>query len=118
LTEITAHLGPTMTILLIAIALGMDAFSLCVGIGMRGIRLLHVAKISAAIALFHVVMPLIGLFMGQYVSVLLGHVATIIGGLLLIVLGGHMIYHSLSSSDAPSFNTGSVLGLLAFALSV
>jgi len=118
LADITEHLGPTMTILLIAVALGMDAFSLCVGIGMRGIRLLHVAKISAAIAAFHVIMPLVGLYMGQYVSTLLGGVASIIGGGLLVVLGGHMIYNSLRSDDAPSFNTGSLLGLLAFALSV
>jgi len=118
LADITEHLGPTMTILLIAVALGMDAFSLCVGIGMKGIRLLHVAKISAAIAAFHVVMPLVGLFMGQYVSALLGGVATMIGGGLLVLLGGHMIYNSLRGGDAPSFNTGSLFGLLAFALSV
>jgi len=118
LAEITEHLGPTMTIFLIAVALGMDAFSLCVGIGMKGIRLLHVAKISAAIAAFHVIMPLIGLCMGQYVSNLLGDVAVMIGGGLLIVLGGHMIYSSLRGEDAPSFNTGSLLGLLAFAVSV
>ena len=118
MADITEHLGPTMTILLIAVALGMDAFSLCVGIGMKGIRLLHVARISAAIAAFHVVMPLVGLFMGQYVSALLGGVATMIGGGLLVLLGGHMIYNSLRGGDAPSFNTGSLFGLLAFALSV
>ncbi len=118
LADITEHLGPTMTILLIAVALGMDAFSLCVGIGMKGIRLLHVARISAAIAAFHVVMPLVGLYMGQYVSALLGGVATMIGGGLLVLLGGHMIYNSLRGGDAPSFNTGSLFGLLAFALSV
>ncbi|TLS50506.1 manganese efflux pump [Paenibacillus antri] len=118
LADITEHLGSTTTILLIAVALGMDAFSLCVGIGMKGIRLLHVARISAAIAAFHVIMPLVGLFMGQYVSVLLGGVASMIGGGLLVVLGGHMIYNSLRAGDAPSFNTGSLFGLLAFAISV
>jgi len=118
LAELTEHLGQTMTILLIAVALGMDAFSLCVGIGMKGIRLLHVAKISVAIAAFHVVMPLVGLFMGQYVSTLLGDVAVMIGGGLLVILGAHMIYSSLRGEDVPSFNTGSLFGLLAFALSV
>ncbi|HZG58155.1 manganese efflux pump MntP family protein [Paenibacillus sp.] len=118
MAELTEHLGQTMTILLIAVALGMDAFSLCVGIGMKGIRLLHVAKISVAIAAFHVVMPLVGLFMGQYVSTLLGDVAVMIGGGLLVILGAHMIYSSLRGEDVPSFNTGSLFGLLAFALSV
>jgi putative Mn2+ efflux pump MntP len=118
LAELTEHLGQTMTILLIAVALGMDAFSLCLGVGMKGIRLPHVVKISFAIAIFHVVMPLFGLFMGKYVSTLLGDVAVMVGGGLLILLGGHMIYSSLRGDDAPSINTGSFWGLLAFAFSV
>lgn len=118
MAEITERLGHAMTVFLIAVALGMDAFSLCVGIGMRGIRLLHVAKISAAIAAFHVIMPLAGILMGKYVSELLGDVAVMFGGALLILLGGHMIYSSIRGGDKPSFNTGSLLGLLAFAISV
>jgi putative Mn2+ efflux pump MntP len=118
LAEVTEHLGQTVTILLIAVALGMDAFSLCLGIGMKGIRLLHAAKISIAIAVFHMVMPLIGLFMGQYMSTLLGDVAVMIGGGLLFLLGGHMIYSSLRGEDVPSIDTGSLVGLLAFAFSV
>jgi putative Mn2+ efflux pump MntP len=118
LAEVTEHLGQTMTILFMAIALGMDAFSLCLGIGMKGIRLLQVARISLAIAVFHVVMPLIGLFMGQYMSSLLGDVAVMIGGGLLILLGGHMIYSSLRGDDVNSIDTGSLFGLLAFAVSV
>lgn len=115
---ITEQLGQTMTILLIAVALGMDAFSLCVGIGMKGIRLLHVAKIGAAIAAFHVIMPLAGFFMGKYVSTLFGDVAVMIGGGLLILLGAHMIYSSVRGGNAPSFHTGSLFGLLTFAISV
>jgi len=118
LAELTGHLGHTVTILLIAIALGMDAFSLCLGVGMKGIRLLHVAKVSAAIAAFHMAMPLIGLFMGRYVSALLGDVAVMVGGVLLVLLGAHMIYSSIRGEDVPSIQIGSMLGLLTFAVSV
>lgn len=118
MAEITERLGHAMTLFLLAAALGMDAFSLCVGIGMRGIRLLHAAKISAAIAACHVVMPLAGMFMGKYVSALLGGVAVMFGGALLILLGGHMIYSSFRGGDKPSFDTGSWMGLIAFAVSV
>lgn len=118
MADLIEHTGKLLTILLIAVALGMDAFSLCVGIGMKGIRLLHIAKISAAIAFFHMVMPLIGLFAGKYVSTLLGDVAAMLGGGLLVLLGGHMIYNSLRGDETKSINTGSFLGLLAFALSV
>lgn len=118
MAELTEHLGQTATILLLAIALGMDAFSLCIGLGMRGIRLLHVAKISLAIALFHMAMPLVGLCMGQYMSTLLGDVAVIVGGVLLMLLGGHMIYNSLRGDDAKTIDTGSLLGLITFAFTV
>jgi manganese efflux pump family protein len=118
LAEITKHLGQTLTILLMAAALGMDAFSLSLGIGIRGVRLLHVAKISMTIAIFHVIMPLVGFFTGKYVSTLLGDVAVMIGGGLLIALGIHMIYSSIRGDNVQSINLGSLFGLLAFAMSV
>ncbi len=118
MAEITHHFGQTLTILLIAFALGMDAFSLSLGIGMKGIRLVHIAKISGVIAFFHVVMPLFGFYTGKYVSVLLGDVAVMIGGGLLIALGSHMIYSSLRGDAVESIDHASFFGLLAFAMSV
>ncbi|MCI3921428.1 manganese efflux pump MntP family protein [Paenibacillus sp. TRM 82003] len=118
MAELTEHLGQTATILLIAIALGMDAFSLCIGIGMKGIRLLQAANVSMAIAIFHMAMPLAGLFMGQYMSTLLGDVAVTIGGVLLLILGGHMIYSSLRGDDVKSIDTGTWFGLCTFAFTV
>ncbi|PLT48365.1 manganese efflux pump [Paenibacillus sp. FSL W8-1187] len=119
--EATLHEGQLLTLLIMALALGMDAFSLGVGIGMRGIRLLDILKLSAVIGLFHVLMPLVGIAAGQYMSLLLGHVATLVAGLLLLLLGGHMLFVSLRGGEelGPSFadhrTTG---GLLLFALSV
>src|SRR5690606_26490389 len=75
----SAEWGQLATILIMAAALGMDAFSLGIGLGMRGIRLLNIAFISAVIALFHVIMPLVGIFTGRYVSTLLGDVAVAAG---------------------------------------
>lgn len=63
-----AELGHLITIMIMAVALGMDAFSLGIGIGMKGIRLLHVLRLSLLISLFHILMPLIGFYTGQYVS--------------------------------------------------
>ncbi len=56
--ETGMHTGQLFTLLIIALALGMDAFSLGVGIGMRGIRLRDIIKLSVVIAIFHIVMPL------------------------------------------------------------
>ncbi len=118
MAEINEHLGQTLTILLMAAALGMDAFSLSLGVGMRGVRLMNVAKISSTIAVFHVFMPLVGFFTGKYVSTLLGDVAVMVGGGLLIALGGHMIYSSVRGDNVQSIDHGSLVGLVAFAMSV
>lgn len=116
--ETGMHTGQLFTLLIIALALGMDAFSLGVGIGMRGIRLRDIIKLSVVIAIFHIVMPLMGMFTGQYVSTLLGGVATIAAGLLLVLLGGHMIYSSLRGESVQSFDHRTTWGMLLFALSV
>jgi manganese efflux pump family protein len=110
--------GQLITILIMALALGMDAFSLGIGLGMRGIRLLNIARVSFVIGLFHIVMPLMGLFMGKYVSTLLGDVATAAGGALLVVLGSHMLYTALRGDSSVVLNYGSFWGLMLFALMV
>ncbi|MFC0216411.1 manganese efflux pump MntP family protein [Paenibacillus chartarius] len=110
--------GQIITITIMAIALGMDAFSLGLGMGMRGIRLRDILKISLVIGFFHVIMPLIGMFMGQYVSALLGNVATAAGGTLLILLGAHMVYSSIKGESVQSFDHRTLWGLLVFSLSV
>ncbi|WP_308636734.1 manganese efflux pump MntP [Paenibacillus silvisoli] len=112
------HAGQLLTLMIIALALGMDAFSLGVGIGLKGIRLLDIMKLSVIIAIFHTVMPLMGIFTGNYVSTLLGGVATTAAGALLLLLGGHMIYSSLRGDAVESIDYRSSWGMLLFALGV
>lgn len=116
--EMSASAGHLIAVLLMAAALGMDAFSLGIGIGMRGVRLLDAVKLSSVIALFHILMPLGGMMTGQYVSTLLGGVATSAGGALLLLLGGHMVYSSLKGDQVEWMDHRSGWGLLVFALSV
>ncbi len=116
--EANVQAGQFITLLLMAIALGMDAFSLGIGIGLRGIRLLDILKLSTVIALFHILMPLLGMYTGGYMSNLLGDVAVLAAGGLLVLLGGHMICNSLRGETARSFNHRSAWGITVFALSV
>ncbi|MFD0673383.1 manganese efflux pump MntP family protein [Cohnella sp. GCM10027633] len=110
--------GQMLTILVMAVALGMDAFSLGIGLGLKGIRRLDVLRLSAMIALFHVVMPLGGMVMGQYVGELLGGIATSAAGALLLLLGGHMVYSSLRGEAVDSIDHRTVWGTLVFSFSV
>ncbi|MFF2889904.1 manganese efflux pump MntP family protein [Paenibacillus sp. NPDC057967] len=116
--DVSAYMGQFLTLLIIAVALGFDAFSLGLGIGLKGIRLLDIVKLGAVIGLFHILMPIGGLLTGQFVSGLLGSVATTAAGILLLLLGGHMIYSSIRGEGVPTFNHRSSLGLLVLALSV
>ncbi|WP_405104863.1 manganese efflux pump [Paenibacillus sp. FSL K6-1217] len=114
--------GQIVTVAIMAVALGMDAFSLGVGIGMRGIRLLHVLQLSLLIAFFHVLMPLLGLFTGSYVGHLLGQVTTYAAGGLLVLLGGHMVFNSFRRDDgggsSRQMDHRTALGMLLISLSV
>jgi putative Mn2+ efflux pump MntP len=112
-------IGQWIAIVIMAVALGLDALSLGIGIGMKGIRKLHILQLSILIALFHMGMPLLGMFMGGYVGVLLGGVATKAGGILLVLLGVHMVYSSFKGGDqSHSFDHSTLWGMLVIALSV
>lgn len=113
--------GQLVTVAIMAVALGMDAFSLGVGIGMKGIRLLHVLQLSLLIAFFHVLMPLLGLFTGSYVGHLLGQVTTYAAGGVLVLLGGHMILNSFrkgGDGGSRAVDHRTVWGMLLISLSV
>ena len=80
-----------LTLILLAIALGTDAFSMCIGIGMAGVRRKQIVIISLTILVFHIVMPLIGWYIGGFLGNLLGRMAAVAGAALLVYLGGRMI---------------------------
>lgn len=117
--EASYQSGQLAAILLMAVALGLDAFSLGIGVGMRsGMRLTHMAGISFMIALFHMLMPLLGLFAGRYVGLLLGHVTSYAAGGLLLLLGGHMMYNAWKGGEGLPIHPTAFWGMLLFSLSV
>ncbi len=113
--------GQFITLVMIAVALGMDALSLGIGIGMMGVRLRTVLRISLTIGFFHVVMPLVGILIGVYLTSMIGDIATVIGGLILCLLGIHMLWNSFSDT-VHTFSTARTAGislfLLAFSVSL
>lgn len=91
-------------VILIAIALGSDALSMTVGLGIIGINRIKGIIISAVVAVFHIVLPLIGLYIGFLFGKLIGAVASIIGALVLVFLGGSMIWNSIKNMTAGKKN--------------
>jgi manganese efflux pump family protein len=109
--------GEMVTIIIMAFALGMDAFSISLGMGMYKLRLRQVFKIGITIGIFHIFMPLLGIIAGRFLSDQFGNIAVYIGGVLLLILGVQMIWSSLSAKEE-SIITPVGYGLFIFALSV
>ncbi|OAT79773.1 manganese efflux pump MntP family protein [Desulfotomaculum copahuensis] len=84
-----------ITVLLLALALGADAFSLCLGIGMAGIKRRQVILISLTVLLFHIIMPLAGFEAGELAGGLIGRAAAVAGALLMLYLGLRMVQGAL-----------------------
>lgn len=112
-----AYAGELFTLILMAFALGMDAFSVGLGMGMFRLGRRQIFKIGITIGLFHVWMPLLGMIAGRFLSEQFGAIAGYIGGGLLVILGIQMIWSSFKD-DEESLITPVGFGLLIFALSV
>ncbi|AFQ46376.1 manganese efflux pump MntP family protein [Desulfosporosinus meridiei] len=76
----------------VATALGADAFSLALAIGLAGIRKSMMVRLALVVAVFHVFMPLGGMMLGQALGSILGQFASLAGAFVLIVLGVRMLY--------------------------
>ncbi|MFS0783865.1 manganese efflux pump [Bacillus sp. 1P06AnD] len=112
-----ATIGEFITLLLMAFALGMDSFSVGLGMGMYKLRLRQIGIIAATVGIFHIIMPLIGMSAGRFLSDQFGTYATYAGGLLLILLGLGMFISGLKG-ESNGFIVPVGFGLLVFALSV
>lgn len=86
---------------LLAVALGMDAFSVSLGIGMQDIRLKRIFLIGLVIGFFHFIMPFFGILFGQALAGPIGGWAEVLGGLLLTGIGLHMFFQAFQE-DHPN----------------
>ena len=55
-------------LIIMAFALGMDAFSVSLGMGMVTLRMRQILYIGMTIGIFHIVMPFIGMVLGRFLS--------------------------------------------------
>ncbi len=88
-----------LTLLLVAAALGTDAFSVALGIGMRGVQHRELLLLSGTVLAFHVVMPLIGVILGGMLGALIGQYAAWIGAGIIILIGLNMIREALRPGE-------------------
>ena len=90
-------------VILLAIALAMDAFAVAIGLGAKSQKQSkqYVARLAMYAALYfgiaQGVMPLIGYLLGAVLLGWLAAAAPWIGGMILIGLGGKMLYEVFTS---------------------
>lgn len=87
-------------LLLLAVALGTDAFSLCLGLGLSGIARRSARAMVITVFVFHVIMPVTGWLVGGLVGRLVGGAAALIGAAILVYLGARMVYGALRNDGA------------------
>lgn len=88
-----------VTLLLIALSVGLGNFAASIAIGTQGINKVMRIKVAVVFGLFETSMPILGLVLGQQLASKLGGKANLIGGGLLILTGLYMIYSSLKKTD-------------------
>lgn len=112
-------------IILIAIALAMDAFavSICKGLCMRKINYMHTAIIAMFMGVFQALMPAIGWVLGKGFENYISDYDHWIAFVLLAFIGGKMIYESLTDNQQTECDVRGILDikelfLLAVATSI
>lgn len=110
--------GQLLTLMIVAFAVSMDAFSVSIGIGTVGVSQKHMMKISLVFGIAHVFMPLFGIFLAHMVSRYIGVFSAYIGGGILCLLGIHMVYASLFGERLERGIPFHSIAIVLFALSV
>ena len=105
-----------ITIILIAISLSMDAFSLALIYGTQGISKKDKIILAIIVGIYHFIMPLIGLTMGKYIENKLIFEPTLIVGIILSLIAIEMIISSFKDKEETFLI--SIFGYLIFGLSV
>nr|WP_224749625.1 manganese efflux pump [Polycladospora coralii] len=110
--------GQIITLTFIAIALGMDAFSLGIGVGMKRISLRKITTISLTIGIFHIIMPLIGIIIGHLLGNVIKEIAVMVGGGMLCFLGMNMLIQLLKHKERDSIHIQSITSVVLLSLTV
>ena len=105
-----------ITIILIAVSLSMDAFSLALIYGTQGITKKHKILLSLIVGIYHFIMPLIGVAIGTVITKKILVNPNIIVGIILSLIAIEMIISSFKEEDKKFLLT--IPGYLLFGLSV
>ncbi|MEA1961402.1 MAG: manganese efflux pump [Bacillota bacterium] len=93
-----------LTIILVSIVLGVDAFSLSLGMGIKGVSRKYEIRFSVLVGLFHVIMPLLGLYLGLSAGRFLGVWAGRLGAVILVYIGADMLRKAYATTRQKKYS--------------
>ncbi|MEN6372625.1 MAG: manganese efflux pump [Armatimonadota bacterium] len=107
-------------LLTVAVGLGADAFSVAICVGMAGATSKQKIRLASGFGAFQFIMPIIGLALGTVFGKIVGSYASFIGGILLLTLGGIMVWKALSEDglECPPMIHNSFFALVAASVGV
>jgi putative Mn2+ efflux pump MntP len=105
-------------IIILAVVLGIDAFSVALAIGACGCTLKQGCRLSFSFGFFQFVMPIIGWFLGKNVISLIQSFDHWVAFGLLFIIGAKMLYEAFKHEDKDAPKCDRTVGWNLFALSV
>ena len=107
-----------LLVFLMAVSLSMDAFSLALVYGTLGMSKKYKIFLSIIVGMYHFVMPLLGMFLGEVILSLFNFNYDILAFLILTFIGAEMVVNSFKSEDEVSSLKISDLFLFGLAVSI
>lgn len=104
-----------MLVIIIAISLSMDAFSLALAYGTLNLNKKDIYKLSLIVGIYHFFMPLLGLFFGNIILNYINN-PNILVFIILFIIGIEMIYETFKEEDIK--NIVNLKQILLFGLAV
>ena len=105
-----------LTIVLIAVSLSMDAFSLALVYGTYSLSKKNCVLLSIIVGIFHFFMPLFGVLLGNFITSYILLNINLVVGVIFGIIGIEMIISSIRDDNINIII--SVLGFLLFGFSV
>jgi putative Mn2+ efflux pump MntP len=94
-----------LSVVFVALALGLSNFAVAIGIGLSGVDRALRWRVGVVFGAFEAGMPIVGLLVGQHVAGTFGSASHLVAGLLLIATGAYTLYQAHRAGDEPSAPT-------------
>lgn len=107
-----------LTVLVVAISLSMDTFSLSMAYGMLGIEKKQILKLSIIVGMFHFFMPILGNFLGEYILSIINFNSSLIIGIVFLCLSIQLIFSLFKDEEVTSLEGFFSMIVFAFTVSL